>query len=207
MLWQVGEFEVWEQSARWLARMHAMLAPAAQAPPRSLLHYGPDLYRAWIERARHFAERPSTPWSDDTRATVIDLSTRYEPVVERLAALEPTIVHGEFYPSNVLVQHSGDVVRIAPIDWEISGVGPGLLDLAALTIGKWTPAERDALAHAYRDAAAPGTVPADFGVALDCCRLHLAVQALGSAPEWQPPAEHRHDWLAESVRIAGDLRL
>ena len=26
-------------------------------------------------------------------------------------------------------------------------------------------------------------------------------------PEWQPPAEHRHDWLAEAVRIAGDLRL
>ena len=211
VLWQVGEFDVWEESARWLARLHATLAPAAAAPPASLLRYGPDLYRTWIERARSFAERPSTPWSDDTRATVMDLSTRYEPVVERLAALHPTIVHGEFYPSNVLVQHPEGAVRIAPIDWEIAGVGPGLLDLAALTIGKWTPSQRDALAQAYREAAEAGTaadtIPADFDVALDCCRLHLAVQALGSAPEWQPPAEHRHDWLAESVRIAEELRL
>jgi aminoglycoside phosphotransferase (APT) family kinase protein len=211
VLWQVGEFDVWEEAARWLARMHAALAPAAKAPPQSLLHYGPDLYRTWIERARRFAERRSTPWSDETRATVMDLSTRYEPVVERLAALQPTIVHGEFYPSNVLVQHAQGSVRIAPIDWEIAGVGPGLLDLAALTIGKWTPAQRAALAHAYREAAAAGpaagAIPADFDAALDLCRLHLAVQALGWEPEWQPPAEHRHDWLAESVRIAGELRL
>jgi aminoglycoside phosphotransferase (APT) family kinase protein len=132
-------------------------------------------------------------------------------VVERLAALPPTIVHGEFYPSNVLVQHPEAAVRIAPIDWEIAGIGPGLLDLAALTIGKWTAAQRDALAQAYREAAAAGpaagTIPADFDVALDCCRLHLAVQALGWDPEWQPPAEHRHDWIAESMRIAAKLRL
>ncbi len=211
VLWQVGEFHVWEEAARWLARLHAALAPAAAAAPRSLLRFGPDLYRTWIERARNFAERPSTPWDDDTRAAVIHLSTRYEPVVERLDALHPTIVHGEFYPSNVLVQHPEGAVRIAPIDWEIAGVGPGLLDLAALTIGKWTPAQREALAHAYREAAAAGPaadmLPADFDAALDCCRLHLAVQALGWEPGWQPPAEHRHDWLAESVRIAGELRL
>jgi hypothetical protein len=103
------------------------------------------------------------------------------------------------------------LVRIAPIDWEIAGVGPGLLDVAALTIGKWTPAERDALARAYRAAAEAGpaadTLPADFDTALDSCRLHLAVQALGWDPEWRPPAEHRHDWLAESMRIANELRL
>ena len=211
VLWQVGEFHVWEEAARWLARLHAALAPAAAAPPRSLLHYGPDLYRTWIERARRFAERTSTPWSDGTRAAVMDLSTRYEPVVERLAALPVTVVHGEFYPSNVLVQHPEAAVRIAPIDWEIAGIGPGLLDLAALTIGKWTPAQRDALAQAYREAAAAGpaadTIPADFDAALDHCRLHLAVQALGWDPEWQPPAQHRHDWIAESMRIAAELRL
>lgn len=211
VLWQIGEFEVWEETARWLARMHAALAPAAAAPPPSLLHYGPDLFRTWIDRAREFAQRPGTPWDEETRAVVVDLSERYEPVVERLSALPATIVHGEFYPSNVLVQDPLSAIRVAPIDWEIAAVGPGLLDLAALTIGKWTPAERAALARAYREAAEAGpsaeALPADFDAALDCCRLHLAVQALGWDPDWQPPAEHRHDWLAESLRIVGELRL
>ena len=211
VLWQVGEFEVWEEAARWLARQHAALAPAAAHAPPALLRYGPGLYRTWIERARGFAEQAATPWSDEKRAAVIDLATRYEPVAERLATLPPTIVHGEFYPSNVLVQRPAGTIRIAPIDWELAGVGPGLLDVAALTIGKWTPPERDALARAYREEAAAGPgaamLPADFDTSLDCCRLHLAVQALGWEPEWRPPAEHRHDWLAESVRIAGELRL
>jgi aminoglycoside phosphotransferase (APT) family kinase protein len=211
VLWQIGEFEVWEETARWLARMHAALAPAAEAPPPSLLRYGPDLFHAWIDRAHEFAERPGTPWSEETRAVVLDLSRRYEPVVERLSALPATIVHGEFYPSNVLVQDPLSAVRVAPIDWEITAVGPGLLDLAALTMGKWTPAQRAALAHAYRETAEAGpgaaALPADFDAALDYCRLHLAVQALGWDPEWQPPAEHRHDWLAESLRIVRELRL
>jgi aminoglycoside phosphotransferase (APT) family kinase protein len=211
VLWQVGEFAVWEEAARWLAQLHGVLAPSAVDAPRSLLRYGPDLYRMWIERARDFARQDSTPWSDETKQTVIGLSDRYEPVIERVASLPRTIVHGEFYPSNVLVQNGGTATRIAPIDWELAGVGPGLLDLAALSAGKWTPAERDGLARAYREAAAgspaEAMLPADFDAALDCCRLHLAIQALGWDPRWQPPAEHRHDWLAESVRIAAELKL
>ena len=33
------------------------------------------------------------------------------------------------------------------------------------------------------------------------------VQALGWDAEWQAPAEHRHDWLAEALQIARDLGL
>ena len=205
VLWQVGEFDVWEEAARWLARLHEQLAPTAHTAPPSLLRYGPDLYRTWITRAREFAERAETPWSDGKRAAVLDLASRYEPVVERLSCLEPTIVHGEFFPSNVLVQRADGNIRIAPIDWEIAAVGPGLLDLAALTIGKWTPAEREGLVRAYREAAT--ALPGNFDTALEYCRLHLAVQGLGWEPAWRPPAEHRHDWLADAIRIADELRL
>ena len=86
-----------------------------QAPPPSLLRYGPDLYRA-VDRAR----ASSSPSARRRRGATtrarpcMDCPLRYEPVVERLAALPPTIVHGEFYPSNVLVQHPTGDVRIAP---------------------------------------------------------------------------------------------
>jgi hypothetical protein len=209
VLWQVGDFAVYEEAARWLARMHAKLAAAT--PPASLLRYDQALLGAWIGRARGFAERPSTPWDDATRSAVIDLAGRYGPAVERLSALPATIIHGEFYPSNVIVQQRSGRVRIAPIDWEIAAVGPGLLDLAALTIGKWTPDQREALARAYREAAeaTPGgeTLPSDFDAALEFCRLHLAVQWLGWDPEWQPPADHRHDWLTEAVASVERLGL
>lgn len=211
VLWQVGEFDVYEEAARWLARMHAALAPAALVPPRSLLRYDADLYRTWILRAREFAERRATPWEDATRAAVIDLAGRYEPVIEQLTALPATVIHGEFYPSNVIVEQRAATPRIAPIDWEIAAVGPGVLDLAALTIGRWTTAQREALAGAYKDAAEAGpggdSLPDDFHAALELCRLHLAVQWLGWDPEWQPPAEHRHDWLAEALASVERLGL
>ncbi len=211
VLWQLGEFDVWEEAARRLAELHAVLAPAASSPPASLLRYGPELFEVWIRRACDFASRPQTPWSDDQRAQVLDLGERYGPVAEHLATLPAILIHGEFYPSNVLVQNPSGEPRICPIDWEIAATGPGLLDLAALTIGKWTPGERDALALAYREAAAEHSgrlaLPADFDRTLECCRLHLAVQWLGWDPEWVAPAEHRHDWLAEALRSAGELGL
>jgi hypothetical protein len=209
VLWQTGDFGIWEEAARWLARMHVELAPVAARPPSSLLRYGPELFGTWIQRARDFAAQPDTPWDEEARAQVRSLADRYAPVIERLAALPQVFIHGEFYPSNVLVQEPGETVRICPIDWEIAAVGPGLLDLAALTIGRWTPAERDALTRAYREALIEhgGDPGADFDVALECCRLHLAVQWLGWDPLWQPPADHRHDWLADSIRIARDLDL
>ena len=61
---------------------------------------------------------------------------------ERLLALPVGFIHGELYPSNVLVgERTG---RICAVDWEMAGIGPLLLDLAALTSGAWTQrAQRD----------------------------------------------------------------
>jgi len=209
-LWQIGEFEVWEEAARWLARMHGLLAARARARG-PLLHYDRELLGVWARRAAGFAEDPRSAWSDDDREQIRDLTGRYDAVVDELAALAPTFLHGEFYPSNVLVQRNSGAPRICPIDWENAAVGPGLLDLAALSVGKWTPAERGRLAAAYRGAAGAGAETAthlsdaEFARALDLGRLHLAVQWLGWEPRWEPPAEHRHDWLGEALALAEDL--
>lgn len=94
--------------------------------------------------------------------------------------------------------------RVAPVDWELAGVGPGLSDLAALVSG-WPPADREALAAAY--AAEPG-VPAFTGRDLDFARLQVAIQWLGWAPpQWQPPPEQRYHWLAAATELAEELGL
>jgi hypothetical protein len=210
VLWQIGEFSVWEEAAGWLARMHGSLAGRASAGG-PLLRYDRDLLGVWARRAASFADDPRSSWTVADRQQVRDLTARYDTVAEQLEALAPTFLHGEFYPSNVLVQLGGDTPRICPIDWEIAAVGPGLLDLAALSVGKWTETERARLASAYRAAAPAGAETAahlsdeEFDRALDFARLHLAVQWLGWEPRWEPPAEHRHDWLGEALALAERL--
>jgi thiamine kinase-like enzyme len=124
-------------------------------------------------------------------------------------ALPVTFIHGEFYASNVLVDDGG--TRVCPVDWEMAALGPGLIDLAALTAGRWTEPEREALVLAYMTALAPrrGWPPprAEFLAALACCRLHLALQWLGWSERWSPPAEHAHDWLHEALALADVLGL
>lgn len=195
VLWRIGDLEIWEESARWLADLHGRALPAGGA---GLLRYDADWFRTWLPRA---AKTPAG-------ASLARLGARWERVVDRLSEWPPSLVHGEFYPSNVLIQQAGGPVRVRPVDWEMAGIGPGLLDLAALTAGGWTEDERRRLVAAYFEAW-PERLPRpewpDFADALDHCRLHLAVQWIGWSPGWSPPSDHAQDWLGEALSLAGEL--
>jgi aminoglycoside phosphotransferase (APT) family kinase protein len=132
-------------------------------------------------------------------------------VVERLLRLPVTLIHGEFYPSNVLVKRDGDRIRVCPVDWETAAIGPGLLDLAALTSGRWTEKQRLAMAMAYFKAVGADqnddTARDEFLIDLDFCNLFMAIQWLGWSPDWRPPPEHAQNWLTEACRLATKLRL
>jgi aminoglycoside phosphotransferase (APT) family kinase protein len=134
----------------------------------------------------------------------------YDETIAPLAALPRTFVHGELYPSNVLVVRDQPRLRVCPVDWEMAAIGPGLIDLAAL-VGGWDPPEQRRLVAAYLsglprdDSGSPGseTLSAD----LARCRLHLALQWLGWSADWRPPPEHAHDWLGEALGLAKELGL
>lgn len=198
-LFQVGERELWEAAARWLAEFHAALAPELERHRRQapLIEHDLGFYRGWMERAREFAADPRRAGA---AARVEWLGERHDQVVEALLAMPRTVVHGEFYASNVLVAGN----RVAPVDWELSAVGPGLTDLAALVSG-WPETDRRALAAAY---ASQPEVPDFADRDLDLVRLQVAIQWLGWAPpEWEPPEGQRRDWLAEAVELAEELGL
>jgi hypothetical protein len=200
-LYQLGELELWQEAARWLARLHTQLAPEVErhAEVVPLLNHDAAFYRRWMRRALEFARAPEGPvaW---TRG-VGWLAERHGVVVEALLALPRTVVHGEFYASNVLVATDTAQPRVAPVDWELAAVGPGLTDLAALLSGDWVEENRRALAAAY------GAAGASLE-GLEFARLQLAIQWLGWAPpEWVPPEGQRHDWLGEAVRLAERLGL
>ena len=200
-LYQVGELALWEEAARWLARLHADLGPEVDrhAVAGRLIDHDAAFYRRWIERAREFSRMPG---SLPSQAREVDwLCERHEPVVEALLALPRTVIHGEFYASNVLVATDAARPRVAPVDWELAAVGPGLTDLAALLSGEWPDRDRRALARAYADTGASVD-------GLEFARLQLAIQWLGWAPpQWVPPEGQRYDWLGEAVALAQRLDL
>ncbi|HYH63889.1 MAG TPA: aminoglycoside phosphotransferase family protein, partial [Urbifossiella sp.] len=199
-LFQVGEIGVWQEAAAWLARFHARFAGRTAPPAPRLLVSSPADDRAWADRAAAFAPPPLRPRFER-------LAARYDRVVAELWSLPPTVVHGEYYAANVLVRDAEPAEgRICPLDWETAGWGPGLLDLASLVAGKWSDADRAALAGAYfaaRNAEGGGYPPA----ALDWCRLHVAVRWVGWSADWTPPPDHAHDWAAEALALADGLGL
>jgi hypothetical protein len=201
-LYQVGERELWEAAARWLGRLHAGLGSEVErhAAAGRLIDHDAAFYRRWMARAREFAREAGA--APDRAAAVDWLGDRHEPVVEALLALPRTVIHGEFYASNVLVASDAAAPRVAPVDWELAAVGPGATDLAALVSGSWSEEDRAAIASAYGDA--DRLSPRD----LEFARLQLAIQWLGWAPAgWVPPEGQRHDWLGEALALAEELDL
>jgi hypothetical protein len=207
-LWQVGDVKVWEAVASWLGGFHARFEPGLAATRRAnprLLDYSTAWFEFWCERARSALESMG-----DRRASVLVRALdRYDTVISAIVALPRTLVHGEFYPSNVLVVAEEHPVRVCPVDWEMAGIGPGLLDLAAL-VGGWGHGERDRLTRAYVRGIGDGD-PASrlesLHAELASCRLHLALQWLGWSTRWCPPPEHAHDWVGEALQLTAELGL
>jgi Ser/Thr protein kinase RdoA (MazF antagonist) len=199
-LWQVGDIEVWRDVARWLARWHFRMTsePSVAAVRPTLLDYDRSWYLRWAGRAAAF---------NPELASITEL---YDVVSDRLADLPNGFIHGEFCASNVLVElrrNAAPVVR--PVDWEMAGWGPLLMDLAALVAG-WDECKATDIATAYavewcsHDS---GQATDEVLAALDWCRLHHCIQWAGWAPRWTPPSEHMNDWGAEALRLAEKVGL
>jgi hypothetical protein len=195
LLSHVGEVDVWCTVARWLgefnARFRSLESGAASAA--TLVRYERRFLQLWLERARTFAPR----------GALDGIARAHDAAVELLVSAPRTLVHGEFYPSNVLIASGRAGIRVAPVDWETAGYGPGLIDLAALLTG-WSADTAAALENAYREGARV-RLDGTFREILRSCRLHLAVRWLGWSPTWSPPREHRYDWLGEALRVAEEL--
>ncbi len=197
-LWQVGERDVWEAAAEWLAGLHARFLGMAPGARSALLVRDRAHSREALRRAIGQASGPA-------RVVLERIDAGYDKVLDGLERLPPTLVHGDFHASNVLVDGSRTPPRIAPADWEMAGIGPGLLDLASLVAGRWSEADRLAMVTAYSEAASGRPPDREFLADLERCRLHNAMGLLALSPRWRPPSEHAHDWLGEAESAARRL--
>jgi hypothetical protein len=184
LLWQHADPETWRNAARWSANLQDRIRPRCA----SLLRYDRELLRRLLA-----PDRVSPP----LRQTV-------EHVLAGLVDAPVGFLHGDFYPSNIVVGRGNDRGRICVLDWEAAGVGPRLLDLASLVAG-WPEADVAAIADAYRTTLTDPPPREGFLRELDLCRLCVAVRWIGWSRDWIPPDEHAHDWNGAALQLAERL--
>ena len=203
-MYQIGSRGCWEAVAKWLAIFHQRTASFAResAGALRLIEYDAHWYTQWMDRALRFAgssyERMRVEW----------LARRYSRVVDKLASLPATIIHGEFYPSNVLIGDASCGSEIYAIDWEMAARAPALIDLAALTVG-WTDDDQHAIIAAYVGSADARHM-SDVSETVEAVRyaqVASAVQWLGWFGRRKAPPAHAHDWLADALQLAETLKL
>jgi len=175
-LWESADLAAWCATARWLARAHLRLAGDAHRLEQAVPDGGLD---------RAVAREPGAA----------ALEEPYALAVAALRAAPATVVHGELFPSNVLVRERGGP---CVVDWESAGAGSGLLDLAALCTG-WPHHEADEIARTYGG---------DLAL-LPAARLVVAVRWLAEpppAPQAGGGQAARTDWLGEATTAAQAVR-
>lgn len=156
-------------AANWIGRFHRDLASRTRAFP-FLSRYGVAYYRGFVDRVWRFSvgRRRQYPW-------LREVCDRAGEFIALLLDAPTTVVHGEYYPGNIVVTEG----RTCPVDWESAAVAPGELDLSALTEG-WPQALADECAREYTDARWPGGAPAGFHRTLAAARLYWSFRWLGS---------------------------
>ncbi len=162
-------------AAQWIGRFHAVYEARLQGSAvRVLTRYDALFYLGWSQRTRQFAspQRDRYPWLADACAA-------YARAVDWLMAQRQTVIHGEFYPLNVLYARG----RVYPVDWESAAVGVGGIDLACLTEG-WSEEIARKLELEYQFARWPDGASAEFDRTLAAARFYLAFRWLGDRPEW-----------------------
>lgn len=207
---QCGEFSTWMRAASVLAEAHAAFGrlKAVQEGAGILVRYGTSFHRRWMQRAMSLAYQLGAPAASERRALLGRLAKAHERAAQVLSELPVTLVHGDYHGSNIIVEESSAPTgRLCPIDWENSGRGPGVIDLAALTAG-WAEDERRSIARAYL-AGFPNT-DRPYGAlelhqALDAASLCACVQWMGWSAHWRPPLWQARDWAGEALKVAARL--
>ena len=205
-MYQVGEPSAWCVVARWLAALHERLGRADVEGLRAgarLIVYDRAWYEGWMHRALQYFADDDPPRSRYDRTALRWLAQRYDRVVDYLLTIPTAVVHGEFCASNVLISEAEGDTQVVPVDWEMAAIGPGVIDLAALTLGDWREDDRSRVLASYADAC--GARREDLTAAVQYAQIHLAVQWLGWFGRRRQPAEHARDWLADAIERAHAL--
>lgn len=182
------------RAARWIGSFHRFHDLRAKMPPRCLNRERPAAFRACVGRATDRCQelRASRPWFHR-------LARDYEAVFCNLFMRRPTVIHGEYYPANILIREG----TVFPVDWERTAVSAGEIDLAALIEG-WKPEAVRLAKRSYVDARWRGEAPEDFEESVEAARVYLHLQALGDL--LPGPFKAKDEWRFEHLEAVARKR-
>ncbi|MBA2439814.1 MAG: phosphotransferase [Thermoleophilaceae bacterium] len=200
------ELEHWYTAARRLAELHAHFAARVDdlRDCDFLLRLDQSYFAAWADRGVDAVERASTPLGRRLRQAL----RGHDEVAELLASQPPTLVHNDLAPKNVVAETSLRPARICFVDWELAGVGCGLLDLVHLMHGLPPDAERE-MCSAYRDGLEGSDSPFADGAAdhlLAACALQNTLYRLAHIGAWRVAGATVAGWVDEIERLSDGVR-
>jgi hypothetical protein len=126
-----GDVEEWFAAVRWLARMHGTYH-GREADLRALaclMEHGPAYYHMLAQSARR---NLNLAGARKALRRFDELMGRYDSLVAYLVGQRRTLVHGDVFAENLVLQPGA---RIRPIDWESAAIGLGAWELARLLEG------------------------------------------------------------------------
>ena len=193
----------WFEAARWLARLHKHFAVEMSRLEDAgfLLRLDRPYFVAWFKRAKEAVEQRS-----------MQLGEALMPVVERAAEFAEllgtqcrTLVHNDLAPKNVLASRPGEPLRINLVDWEMAGVGCGVLDLVQLKDGLNPVADRRMRDVYCDELAGTGLLPEESPQVdrlFAACDLHKTLYRLARSSQWKLSIDTLEQWVEEASRQA-----
>ena len=172
-------FEHYVHACAWLGKMHGYFHRRLDELKGAtfLARFDGRLFRSEVE----IATRNAGLFSRGLARRLTTALDGHEDLAEAMTEQASTLVHGGFLPQGVMVQARSSGVRIATVDWELAGVGPGLFDLALMTDG-FDPPRLARLWDAYEHEASAWGFPVphreDLTYLIDCFRLQRRVAFL-----------------------------
>ncbi len=157
-------------AVKWLGRFHAANEARLSSAPMPFLNvYNAEYYAGWARRTSRIAQNFTRRF-----AWLRTVCERFGGLATALLMPKATVIHGEFYPHNVLVQEE----RIYPVDWESAAIAAGEIDLASM-MENWTADESSEYLLDYQKARWPQGAPVEFQSIFAAAQLYWTFRWLG----------------------------
>jgi aminoglycoside phosphotransferase (APT) family kinase protein len=186
-------------AARWIGGLHERSSAwrSDKVPGRAgVFEYDEEYFAGWAQRTLRFTESlvGEYPW-------LPEVSELFMRDAHELADKgNYVLVHGEYYPANILVRDD----EVIPVDWQSAAFGPGMVDLASLTEGWGRGALVKEALRAYWAERKCDRFPAAFQRQLQLARVYWPLRWLGDEP-WATLHPRRKWYFAHLYEEARQL--
>ena len=143
-------YEAMRSAARWIGTFHRLNEARVELLSDFLKVYDSAYYLGWVDRMLASSLSLDEPW-------LHAVCEGFRRSVPELLSGPLTIVHGEYYPRNILACGRA----ISPVDWESAAVAAGEIDVATLSEG-WSQIDKKTFVTEYRRSRWPQTEAKDF---------------------------------------------